>query len=479
MLPAALIVIGALWLLPPAVEAAPQVLTFPRAVHDALASNPDLAASKADVAAARAGLSAARAARWPRLTASVRAARSNDPLTVFGSKLSQQEVTFRDFGAAQFTGPGSLDVAPTALNEPGAYDNVNPQLSIDWPLYAGGRMSAAIEQAHQAAAAARAGDSAARQSVILEVLQAYEGLRAARAQLAVARRARTAARSYLAMARARLRKGTTIRSDVLTAQVRSEQADLDYVTAGDHVQIARANLRRLANLPEDRDFSLGPPASPVVGKATLGELQTRALARNPELTRLRHQAQSRKAGIAEARSAYRPDLALRLQRDWNDRTLGFSAPSYTIGLVASWNIFDFGQRRGEVDQASSRYQAARASARGYAQRLRISVDRIWRNAREADRRVQVSERAVQQSREAQRILRLRYQKGLVTITDLLDGQTRLEQAESNLVAARYALRVDRGRLLAAAGELDLSRFPEDAAAGAAGPGPTEQRETTR
>lgn len=441
-----------------AASAAPRVLTFDQAVRDALADNPGLAASQAGLSAAQASEDTARASRWPRLSASLRAVRSNDPLTVFGAKLSQRDVTFRDFGAAQFTGPGSLDVAPETLNHPGAYDNVNPRLSIEWPLYAGGRMGAAIARAHQAAAAARQGNVEARQGVILEVLQAYEGLRAAKAQLAVARRARKAARSYLQMARARFRKGTTIRSDVLTAKVRAEQADLDYGNAQDHVDLARANLRRLVNLPDDRQFTLGPPATPLVRDASLTSLQHRAEAHNPQLARLRHQAQSRKAAVDQARGAYRPDLALRVQRDWYDRTAGFAAPSYTVGLVASWDIFDFGQRSGKVDQADSHYQAAQDQARGYARRLRISVDRAWRAARRAHQQVQVSREAVGQSREAQRILRLRYQKGLVTITELLDGEARLEQAESDLVSARYALRVHRATLLARTGQLDLSHF---------------------
>lgn len=433
-------------------------LDFRHAVKMTMASSPTLQESQAQLRAANGAVTAAEGARWPHLSASLAAARSNNPLTVFGYKLSQRDVTFADFGAGQYTGPGTLDVAPDALNYPGAYDNFNTRLQIEWPLYAGGRLSASIAEAKAAIKAAESGNEAARQAVILEVLRVYEGVRAATAQLAVAHHAQAAASSYLEMARKRYRQGTSIKSDVLTAQVRFDQSRLASRTASDQLASTREYLRVLTGLPEGTDIAIGPPAEPDMPTAPLAELQVQAAARNPTLLELRSRVASRRAAVSSEKASYLPRVSLVASRDWNDRTLGLAAPSYTVAGVLSWDIFDFGTRRGNVTQARGNLDSAEARARAYAQKLQVELDRTWRSAREAANRVVVSSTAVEQAGEAQRILKLRFGQGLATITALLDGQTRLEQAESDLLYARYQLCLSRAALLAQLGELDLDRF---------------------
>jgi len=446
--------------LPPGSAAATNAvrLDFGRAVDMTLASSPTLQESRGQVRAARGAATAAEGRRWPRLSASLAAARSNDALTVFGYKLSQRAVTFADFGAAQYTGAGSLNVAPNALNYPGAYDNFNTRLQVEWPLYAGGRFSATVAEARAAIKAAENGNDAARQAVILEVLRAYEGVRAATAQLMVARRARAAAASYLAMARKRYHQGTSIKSDVLTAQVGFDQSRLASRSASNQLESVREYLRILVGLPVGTDIAIGPPAEPEMPTAPLAVLQGRAAARNPTLLELRSRVTSSRAAVSSEKAAYLPRLSLVASRDWNDRTFGLSAPSYTIAGVLSWDIFDFGTRRGSVAQARGNLDADEARARAYEQKLQVELDRTWRSAREAVDRVAVNRTVVEQAGEAQRILQLRFGQGLATITALLDGQARLEQAESDLLAARYHLRLSRAALLAELGELDLGRI---------------------
>jgi len=441
-----------------AAPAATVRLDFAQAVKRTFDTSPTLKASAGRLRAARGAADAAEGARWPRLSASLSASRSNDPLTVFGDKLSQRRATFADFGASQFTGPGSLDVAPQALNEPGPYDNFDTRVQLEWPVYTGGHTSAAIARARSAVQAARNGDASARQAVILDVLRAYEGVRAAAADVAVARRAETAAVSYLATAKKRYAQGTAIRSDVLTAQVSLEQARLERRSARDDLDNAREYLRTLVGLPDGSAIAIGAPAEPAMPSAPLAALQGEAVAGNPELQALRSRAAASRAAVNEQRAAYRPSVSLVARRDWNDRTLGLSAPSYTVAGVVSWDLFDFGARRGAMEQAAGDRDTAEARVAEYRRHLTVRVDRLWRRAREAAHRVHVNATAVEQAREAQRILKLRFGQGLATLTDLLAGQARLDEAAASLVNAHYGLRVSRASLLAALGRLDLDHI---------------------
>lgn len=439
---------------------APDRLDFAHAVIMTLDSSPIIQESEGQLRAAHGAAQAARGHRWPSLSAGLAASRSNDPLTVFGDKLSQRRATFADFGAAQYTGPSSLNVTPEALDNPGAYDNFNTHLQIAWPLYAGGRTGAAIAGARAQIAAARNGDAAARQAVILDVLQAYEGVRAATAQLTVAERARAAAISYLATARKLFSHGTALKSDVLTAQVGLARSRLDERSAHDQLDNARESLRILTGLPEGTALVIGAPARPIMPQGPLTELQRKAAGANPTLLGLRSRIAGNHAAVSEQEAAYRPSLSLVVRRDWNARTPGLTASSYTVAGVVSWDLFDFGTRRGSVAEATGKLDAAEARARAFMQQLSIRVDRSWRAAREAADRITVTRATVAQAGEAQRILRLRYKQGLATITELLSGEARLEEAEAGLVAARYRERVSRAQLLAELGELNLAHISE-------------------
>jgi hypothetical protein len=56
--------------------------------------------------------------------------------------------------------------------------------------------------------------------------------------------------------------------------------------------------------------------------------------------------------------------------------------------------------------------------------------------------------------EAQRLVRLRYENGIETVTGLLRGQAELDQARADLVSAHYAEAIERGALLLAIGKLN-------------------------
>ncbi len=448
-------------------------LDFRQAVKLTLASSPTLRESRGQLKAARGAATAAKGSRWPRLSASLEASRSNDPLNVFGAKLSQRRATFADFGADQFTGPGSLNVAPQALNYPGAYNNFNTSVQIAWPVYAGGRTSAAISRAEAQIKAARNGNIAARQGVVFSVLRAYEGVRAAKAELAVATHARVAAASYLATAQKRYKQGTALKSDLLTAQVSYDQSRLAERNAQDQLENSREYLRILTGLPEGTDIAIGAPVEPDMPTAPLTELKSEATVRNPTLAALRDEVSSSRAAVSGEKAAYLPRFSLVLRRDWNDPTLGLSAPSYTVAGVVSWDLFDFGTRRGSIARATGKLDSAEGRFDAYKQKLLVEVDRSWRMAREAANRVGVSSSAVAQAGEAQRILKLRFGQGLTTITELLDGQARLQQAQANLVTARYQLRVSRAALLAELGMLDLSHINAPASQSAPAPATTQ------
>ena len=427
-------------------------LDFNQCLDLALKQNPQMLLAHARQAEAKGAVSEARGHLLPKLAASFSASQSNNALTVFGMKLSQRQATFNDFGAGQFN-PDALGVAPTGLDQPGSYHNFGTKLQLEIPIWNGGEIRGRLGQARAMLEAAQSGDVMARQRLTFAILQAYDSVIAANTGIEVVDKARLAAASYVKTSRSLLARGVLVRSDLLSAEVHLEKAELAVESARNAQANALDNLAMLIGWPEGKTLTVASPVQPTLPAAPLTSLQGDAMAQNAGIVALRHQVKAAQDGISVARAAYLPHVNAMANQEWNGSTPGNAAPSYTIGGEVTWNVLDFA-RGGGMDRARAECEQAMAALQEAQDKLRLRVAQEWRSAREAALRVKMRVLAVRQMEEAQRLVRLRYENGIETVTGLLHGQAELDQARAELVAAHYAEAVDRGALLLAIGKLN-------------------------
>jgi outer membrane protein len=430
-----------------------ETLDFEQAVQRALAQNPDIIAAGAQVGQAQAAVKQSEGARLPKLTASLNLTRTNDALNAFGLKLSQRNATFNDFGAAEFTGPAALDIAPQNLNYPDPVNNFNARLEAQLPLYTGGMIEGYSEQAKAYLRAARQGDALARQKVTFDVLRAYEGVHTARAYVDVARQGRIAAESYVKTIGNLYRGGVTVKSDLLSAQVHLEDAKVQQTQAENAAQQALDQLHLMLGMPLAAPLDVGGDVEVRPLEGTLADYQAEALKSNPGLAALRNQLDAAQAAVKVARAGKYPQAGLLARIDTNDSTLGFEAHSYTVGGQVTWQFFDGGVTDGAIQRAQLSREELAAKLSQAENGISYQVADAWRHADEAQRRVMARELAVSQAEEAQRIVEKRYANGVTTITELLAAQAQLDKTRADLVAARYDLKVQRASARLAAGQL--------------------------
>ncbi|MBU2738659.1 TolC family protein [Acidithiobacillus concretivorus] len=432
-----------------------QAVDFNQCVAMALKQNPQILAAKAEQAEAKGAVSQVRGHLLPKLNASFSASQSNNALTVFGMKLSQRQATFNDFGASQFnpSNPDSLNVAPAGLNLPGSYHNYGTKLQLEIPIWNGGEVWGRLSQAHAMLEAAQSGNVMARQKLTFAVLQAYDSVIAAESAIQVAQKAQKAAESYVKTSKLLLNKGVLVKSDWLAAEVNLEKTQLAVQTAENDHANALESLSILIGWPEEKTLSVGKPVQPALPDHSLLNLQRQAMTENAGIVALRHKLKAAQDGIQVARAAYLPHVNAMANQEWNGSSLGNAAPSYTVGGEVTWNVLDF-SRGGGMDRAQAEREQAMAALQEAQDKLRLQVAEIWRSAREAALRVKMRRLAVQQMEESQRLVRLRYENGVETITGLLHGQAELDQSRAELVSADYAEAVQRAALLLAIGKLN-------------------------
>lgn len=217
---------------------------------------------------------------------------------------------------------------------------------------------------------------------------------------------------------------------------------------------ARQSLLQARNQLRAAQWSLGRqvgtsgPVVPVVpaegldpAPLRLSEPEIIALAESASPAVRAAEAASRVAriGVDNARSSYLPNLSMSSRYNWANQERSFSGGSTSWGfsLSASYTLFDGFGREASLSQASQSRRVSRLSEEDARRSVRQEVDAALRTLETQEQAIAIAEASVLVAQEDFRIVRLRYQADNSTILDVIVSQVALEQAEVNLVAARF------------------------------------------
>lgn len=334
----------------------------------------------------------------------------------------------------------------------GPKDNYAFRLSVTQPVYTGGLLTAALQAAKASLQAADLDLEAKRQEAVLQVTTAYYGLLTADRLVKVAEEAVTGAEGHLAVVRANFAAGTVLKTDVLRTEVALGQARQNLIKARNGRELARLGLATTLGLPGETDFRLVEPAKAPPPGTTLQEDLEKAYRRRPDLVSARAQFEVGRAGRLQAQSGLLPSVALVASEDWQGSQVDNLDGSWTVMLNASLNVFDWGAARARVKQAEDSLAGLELRLKGLEDQLRLEVSQARQAVAEAEQRLPLAQTTLEQAKENLELTRIRYEAGLATTVDILDGQTLLTQSEAAQVQALYDYNLALAKLAKATGE---------------------------
>lgn len=431
-----------------------QSLSFREAVRYALANNPRIGTTKARIEAAAAGVNQARGAALPSLNLELNAMRSNNPLTVFASKLSQGNAAFADFGADLFTGPGSIGIKPPALNSPGYYTNWNTGIVMLIPIFSGGQSIAMIKKAGFLKNAAEAGDHSARAALAFEVLKAYQGVHLTNQLVAIARSGLAAADGYVSLTKDLYKLSVVIESDVLSAENyrRSARATLQAALAEKQNQLDA--FRSLIGKPNSR-FVPGKMPNLLLPEKAINKLNNRVRLANPDIAALKSQIKASQQEVKAKQARYWPSLNVILKHEWNSPEFALKGSANTVLLQANWNIFSAGQEIAATQQAVAEYEMAQTELQTLNDSLNLAIRNTLQAIKVAQVKREVSRENAKQSIRIVKQMRERYGRGVITLGQLLNAQMQLDSANAQIVTEDYKILMAKAKLLMLTDELNV------------------------
>lgn len=331
----------------------------------------------------------------------------------------------------------------------GSSDSYNASLSANYQIFQGGRKYHELSRSASARMEAEARLQSQRYSVVLQTTTLYINALRQRDLVAVSEASVTRADRSLATSRTLFSLESAKRSDTLRTRLELANARQSLLQAQNQLRSAQFALGRQVGLdgpvaPEDvADLAPAPLA--------LSETEIIALAESvsPAVRAAEAAALVARSSLGSARSSYLPSLSASSSYSWanQDRSLTGGNTSWSFRLSGSYTLFDGFAREQSLGQATESQRVARLTEEDARRSVRQEVDAALRTLETQELAIAIAMEAQAVAVEDLRLNTVLYEAGgAATILDIITSQVALDQAEANLVAARYDYALARAEL---------------------------------
>jgi outer membrane protein TolC len=404
---------------------ASSTLSLQQAIDLVLQQNPSVEIAAARIAQAATAVDESRAAFRPQVNLDLGYMRADAPSAYL----------FKTIDARGFV-PG------TDFNNPGAFSNWEAGVGVGYNLYAGGAHSLAGEMAQLQQRAAELDLSSLHNSLTAMTIDLWFAGLVAFEQQQVAALSVETVQGQLSEVQILFEEGKVLRSDVLSLQVRLAEAKEMAIRSSNGVKMARIGLASLLAVPETEMPALETASADLPFArvpADLTSALTAAFEQRPELEQLRLSLQQRELQVKQVAAGSKPSIDLfgRAWADNPDVDFAGSEANWTVGVAASWNLFDGGARSARTARAKAQLAEVQAQHRALLSQVRQDVEFAYLALGEASARLDVASGAVALAEESLRLVRAQYEEGVATVTRYLEAEQMATFARQRLNQATF------------------------------------------
>ncbi len=417
-------------------------MTLKDAVRLALEKNRSMEASAAAGKGAESRIAEARGGFLPKVNYSESWARSDNPVFVFSSLLTQHQ-----FGEQNF------QIGP--LNRPDFLNNFQSQIAADQPLYDAGQTKHAVRSAELARDISSEDGRRTQMDVIASVIRSYYDSLLVAAQVTAVTQAMRSAQADLERAEAVRSVGMSTDADVLSIRVHLAGVREQQIRRAADLEVDRAALNDALGLPLDTEHKLTTALAPLqLVAGVLADYERKSLSERPEARQVKLATNLAENQAATARSGLLPQVGLHAAFEADrQRFYDRGGANWLISIGLRWNLFNGFGDKARIAESTFAVRQREAEQDRAGSAIRLQVRRAFADLRAADQRIEVAKASVAEAEESLRITQNRYAAGLGNVTDLLRTETALLEARTRHLAAVHDQRIAAAMLELAAGTL--------------------------
>ncbi len=422
-----------------AASANAQVLTLDDALALAMNGNRSLQITSLDVLKAGERVAQAKSRRWPLLSTYAQAGRALTPIDFWIPKGA--------LGSYPATGP--IPGQASVIRSPESFGGVI-YASAAQPLTPLWKVSVGISEAGVSQELAEDTLKERSRDLAYQVKESYYGIVQTQAQIGSARQALTYLSELEALTERNLEKQVVLKSDALNVRARLSQARYQLVVLEDALTSQMEAMNRLLGREIEMRFSVEEPPPPAE-ETDLETARRSAVEQRTEVRRAALQAKKANLDIQRQRAEYVPDISLAVSYLSFGNISFVPRNVFSVGLSLQWQPFDWGLRKHKMAELELASRQAALSSQEATQVVLLDVNMKYRKLMEARALLDSQAAAQETEREKLRAITNRYAQRTVLVTDLLQQQASLAQAESQYHQALSAYWTARAGFDRAAG----------------------------
>jgi outer membrane protein TolC len=243
----------------------------------------------------------------------------------------------------------------------------------------------------------------------------------------------------------RFKLGAASQNDTLRTRVNIEQARLQIINGEAELETRARDLNIILGRNWDEPLALAEPEWKMIDVPSMASLEENVLQQNPQLMLLDMNRDVTMYNVKIARAGYIPSLGLSASYLNNSLALGDVYADLTstksARLTMSWNLFNGTRTKRAVEQSKISMKMAEEnydlSTRNTVNSLVQTLERM----KTLKQSVEISQLILDASEQDLLLAQEQYKIGSLSILDVLRITASFEDAKSNLIRARYNLKI--------------------------------------
>ncbi len=389
-----------------------EILTLSKAIDAALANQPTISASQYAVRASEARVGEALSNYYPQVNVSGAYSRIS-PAT---SSLRSTTVTPTTSSTNTASGGGT------------PYNSYTTTASLSQNVYDFGKTASQVRINRLNTESARFDLSNTRDTVVLNVKQAYFNALQADRNRDVAIQAVKQFQQHLEQARGFFEVGTKAKFDVTKAEVDLSNAELNLIKAENQVRQSRVTLNNAMGIANPPAYTLESNLLYAAFELPFEKAVETAYTQRPDLQSLVKRKEASKESVNLARKGYFPQLTGSANYYYSGTDFPLER-GWTYGLNVSVPIFTGFLTKYQVAEAQANLGTVEANERSLRLDIYSQVQQAYLSLREAGERTKTAQLAVRQAKENVELATGRYQEGVGSPLEVTDAVVALSNAE--------------------------------------------------
>jgi outer membrane protein TolC len=273
---------------------------------------------------------------------------------------------------------------------------------------------------------------------ILGVHQLYYGLLAARKQVDAAKAELSANQQTLKETRNAVEAGDVLEIAAIGAHAALLHSTQAMLAAENQVSDLTEELNNALGLPLDLELDLADVDFSSDARLSRQQYLDAALAQNPEVQAAKETVAKARSGLRAAFYEYIPDIGAFARHTYQSG-VPFIAHSFgTFGFQMTWNIFDWGKRKGVVGQRDALLTQAEENLRRITDGVSVEVDKAYRKLERTELMISVAAEALALQRESQRLQNNQFKAGIISEAKTAIAAAGTSKAELDELQSRLA-----------------------------------------